>query len=190
MEIQLETALLSRIDFTSKELSTIKDRFQYFRLKKREVLSLRKNKREYIYFIEKGLIRYFQDADGEEVTGQFFFEGGWYTDFDSYLTGYPSKQTVQAIEDSSLMFISKKDVDELYNEMPKFERFGRLLGEQTHLGIRKKIDQLTLFSAEERYLDLLRNRPKVIKRVPQHYIASYLGIKPQSLSRIRKRISK
>jgi CRP-like cAMP-binding protein len=190
MEIKIETVMLNYIDFTEEELSIVKDYFEYIKLKKREILSLSKNKGEYIYFIEKGLIRYFQDVDGEEVTGQFFFEGGWYTDLDSYLTGQPSKQTVQAIEDSTLMYISKKNVDNLYNKFPKFERFGRLLGEQRHLGIRKKTDQLTLLNAEERYLELLKSRPKVIKRVPQHYIASYLGIKPQSLSRIRKRISK
>ena len=79
-------------------------------------------------------------------------------------------------------------MEKLYTEVPKFERFGRLMAEQAFIGLRKKTDNLTLLNAKERYLNLLKQRPKVIERIPQHYIASYLGIKPQSLSRIRKNL--
>jgi hypothetical protein len=76
----------------------------------------------------------------------------------------------------------------LYIEVPKFERFGRLMAEQAVIGLRNKTDLLTLLNAKDRYLDLLKDRPKVMERIPQHYIASYLGIKPQSLSRIRRNL--
>jgi len=77
---------------------------------------------------------------------------------------------------------------QLYNKIPKFERFGRHIAENALLGIKYRSEMLANQTAEERYLTLMKERPKVFERIPQHYIASYLGIKPPSLSRIRKRI--
>ncbi len=84
--------------------------------------------------------------------------------------------------------LSSKDLQQLYIDIPKFERFGRLMAENAFLGIRRRNEMLENQTAEERYLNLMKDRPKVFERIPQHYIASYLGIKPPSLSRIRKRI--
>ena len=77
----------------------------------------------------------------------------------------------------------------MYKEIPQFERLGRLIAEQSFIGLRKKTDERTLLVAKERYLNLLKLRPKVIRRIPQYYIASYLGINPPSLIRIRKNLS-
>ena len=82
----------------------------------------------------------------------------------------------------------KKNIYRLYDEIPRFERLGRLMAERAFIGLRMRTQTLTHLNPEERYLRLLKNRPKVIERIPQHYIASFLGIKPQSLSRIRKRL--
>ena len=76
----------------------------------------------------------------------------------------------------------------MYQEVPKFERIARILTEEAFIDLRKKADNFILLDAKERYLDLLKNRPELTRRIPQHYIASYLGIKPQSLSRIRKNL--
>ncbi|MEM0995359.1 MAG: hypothetical protein AAGI49_20165 [Bacteroidota bacterium] len=100
----------------------------------------------------------------------------------------PSDQYIQALEKTTVAVLSREATYELYDLIPKFERFGRLMAENAFIGLRRRTETLTHLSAEERYLNLVNNRPKVIQRVPQHYIASYLGIKPQSLSRIRKRI--
>lgn len=85
--------------------------------------------------------------------------------------------------------LSSKDLQQLYIDIPKFERFGRLMAENAFLGIRQRSEMLEHLTAEERYLTMIKERPKVFERIPQHYIASYLGIKPPSLSRIRKRLS-
>lgn len=143
---------------------------------------------QHLYFINKGCFRYFYNRDGEEKTGQFFFEDGWYTDLDSFLTGEPSEQTIQALEPTELLLISKDHLYQLYDEMPIFERFGRLILEYSFLGVRRKNKNLTNLSPEENYLRLIHERPKVLERVALRYIASYLGIEPESLSRIRKRI--
>jgi len=140
------------------------------------------------FFILEGSVRYYNLVDGEEITGQFFFEGAWYSDYESFLLEVPSEQTIEAIESTRVAILSKKDLNKLFIELPKFERFGRLMAENAFMGLRKRTDALTQLSATERYLQLCKNRPKVIKRIPQKYIASYLSIKPESLSRIRKNI--
>ncbi|TAE82082.1 MAG: Crp/Fnr family transcriptional regulator [Bacteroidetes bacterium] len=142
----------------------------------------------YAYFVNSGCIRYYYNVNGQENTAQFFFENGWYTDYDSFLTGRPTKQNIETLEKSELILLSAKDLQQLYNQLPKFERFGRLMAENAFLGIRQRNEMLENQTAEERYLTLMNERPKVFERIPQHYVASYLGIKPPSLSRIRKRI--
>ncbi len=143
----------------------------------------------YSYFINRGCFRYFYNVNSQENTGQFFFENGWYTDFSSFLTQNPTRQNIQALENSEILLLSSKSLNQLYSEIPKFERFGRLIAENAFLGIQKKSEMLENLTAKERYLNLIKERPKVFERIPQHYIASYLGIKPPSLSRIRRQIS-
>lgn len=141
------------------------------------------------FFIQKGCIRYYNLVDGEEHTSQFLFEGAWYSDYESFLFERPTLQTIQALENTEVAVLSKSALQKLYVEAPIFERFGRLMAENAFLGLRRRTENYTQLSADERYLKLLKQRPKVIERVPQHYIASYLGIKPPSLSRIRKRVA-
>jgi len=157
--------------------------------KKRENLLVSGSICREAFFIIEGCIRYYNVSDGEEHTGQFFFEGSWYSDYDSFLFERPSKQTIQAIEETSVAILSKASMNQLYDEMPRFERFGRLMAENAFMGLRQRTEALTQLSALDRYMRLVENRPKVIQRVPQRFIASYLGIRPQSLSRIRKSIT-
>lgn len=144
---------------------------------------------KYAYFINSGCLRYYYNVDGQENTAQFFFENGWYADYESFLTGGPTRQNIEALENSEMLLLSAKDLQQFYIDIPKFERFGRLMAENAFLGIRNRSEMLENLTAEERYLSMMKERPKVFERIPQHYIASYLGIKPPSLSRIRKRIS-
>ncbi len=142
------------------------------------------------FFILEGCFRYYNIIDGEEITGQFFFEGAWYSDYESFLLEIPSEQTMEALEPTRVAILSKTNLNKLFSELPKFERFGRLMAENAFIGLRKRTEALTHKSATDRYIELSQNRPKVIKRVPQKYIASYLSIKPQSLSRIRRKLLK
>lgn len=156
--------------------------------KKKELILKEGEVCKYAYFINKGCMRYYYNVEGEENTAQFFFENGWYTDYESFLTGKKTKQNIEALEKTQLISLSATDLQQLFIEIPKFERFGRLMAENAFLGIRQRVEMLENQTAEERYLTLIKERPKVFERIPQHYIASYLGIKPPSLSRIRKRI--
>lgn len=185
---KLKASLNKFVPLTETEFEKFAARIKIRELQKNEFFLNEGEVCDNALFINTGCIRYFFNINGEEKTGQFFFEGGWYTDVESFLTGEPSEQNIQALEVTSCCVISSESLHELYNESHTFERFGRLLMEQGFLGIRKKNKMLTNLSPEERYLDLIKNRPKVMERIPQLYIASYLGIQPESLSRIRKRI--
>jgi CRP/FNR family transcriptional regulator, anaerobic regulatory protein len=141
-----------------------------------------------ISFINSGVMRAFYNVDGIENTVQFFFADSWYTDYESFLTGQPSIENMQALEPCEVVQFSKMDLNKLYVEYPVFERLGRLQAENAFLSISKLNKMLTNEEPQTRYLNLLKQRPELVDKIPQHYIASYLGIKPESLSRIRKRI--
>jgi CRP/FNR family transcriptional regulator, anaerobic regulatory protein len=158
------------------------------KLKKKELILREGEICRAAWFINYGSLRYFYLVNGEEHTGQFFFENSWFTDFNSFLSSQPSKLYVEALEKTEIILISRASIEKLHTQIPKFERFSRLMAENAFKGLRNKTEMLANQSPEERYLNLVKERPKLIQRVAQRYIASYLGIKPQSLSRIRRRI--
>lgn len=185
---QIKNQLLSFITLDENEFLYFRDKLRVKKLKKKEILLQEGSICQDAYFINKGILRYFYNIEGEEITGQFFFENNWYTDYESYLREIPSKQTIQALEETEILILAKKDLEHLFLEIPKFEKFGRIMAENAFLGLRMRTEMLTNQNPEQRYIQLLQERPKIVERVAQHYIASYLGIRPPSLSRIRKRI--
>jgi len=176
------------VEANEEEADALRNILKEKKLKRKEYLLREGQVCNYATFISKGCLRYYYLVNGEESTGQFFFENGWYADYESFLSGEPSSQNIQALEDCSLYLIYRRDLEALFSRHPVFEKFGRLMAERAVLGLKKKNEFLTLQSHEERYLQLINDRPKVIQRVSLKYIASYLGMKPESLSRIRKRL--
>ncbi len=185
---QILTRLSQFISLEKSEQDVFLTKLQVREYKKKELILREGEICKHAYFINYGCFRYFYNVDGHENTAQFFFENGWYADYESFLTGRPTKQNIETLEKSEVILLSAKDLQQLYLDIPKFERFGRMMAENAFLGIRQRSEMLENQTAEERYLTLMKERPKVFERIPQHYIASYLGIKPPSLSRIRKRI--
>jgi CRP/FNR family transcriptional regulator, anaerobic regulatory protein len=160
----------------------------YKKIKKKEFLLKEGQVCNKITFINNGCFRLFYNVDGNENTIQFFFENSFHTDYNSFLTGEPTIETLQALEPCEVLQFKKSDLYNLYETNPIFERIGRILAEAAFLSVTKLNKMLTNEEPEQRYLSLLNQRPELVNRIPQHYIASYLGIKPESLSRIRKRI--
>lgn len=141
-------------------------------------------------FINKGCLRsYSIDAEGEEHVVQFAIEDWWITDPYSYLTAEPSSYNIDALQDSDLLLLDKSCYEKLMLELPKFERFFRVLLENKYIASQRRITAALSASAEERYLNFIKNYPAFAQRIPQRHIASYLGITPQSLSRLRKELS-
>jgi CRP/FNR family transcriptional regulator, anaerobic regulatory protein len=141
-----------------------------------------------ITFVNNGCMRLFYNVEGLENTIQFFFGDSWYTDYASFLTGKPTIENIQALEESEVVQLKKDDLYKLYNTMPIFEKVGRVFAENAYLSISQLNQMKTNEEPEVRYINLLKTRPELVQQIPQHYIASYLGIKPETLSRIRKRI--
>ena len=140
-----------------------------------------------MFFIKKGCLREWFNKDGKDITFQFFFEGQAVASFDSFINNKPSLFSIESIEPSLVYSIKKTDFEEMLKTIPDFnETFQKLI----FLRLRN-YSQLFLSrikdTPHERYNDLLQNYPEIIKRVPQHYIASYLGITSVSLSHIRNR---
>jgi CRP-like cAMP-binding protein len=185
---QLRQYLSRFIQLTDEEFNNFTEKLAVKKLKRRELFFREGEVCKQVAFINIGCLRYYYVVDGEERTGQFFFENSFYTDYESFLAQKPSTQNIEALEKTQLLLLNRTDLYTLYEQNPKFERFGRLMAENAYLGLRHRNTQLLNLSPEERYLELIRERPKVMERIPQHYIASYLGIQAPSLSRIRKRI--
>ncbi|WP_231465369.1 MULTISPECIES: Crp/Fnr family transcriptional regulator [unclassified Pedobacter] len=142
-----------------------------------------------IGFILNGNMRHYYTHDGEEKTTYFYFENHLVGSYFSALTGQPSRLTIEALTDCSLITFPYSVLLSLYDKSQLWERFGRVLAEYLVLGLEERMTSLLIHSPEERYLQLLHgNKMKIIERIPQHLIANYLGITPVSLSRIRARI--
>lgn len=141
------------------------------------------------YFVLKGCLRTYYIIDGEEKTTAFYTELEGITPH-CVINKKPSEYFIASVEDS-IITISDPDMEvEIFNKFPKFELMCRVLSEELLVKEQINFHQFKTSSPEKRYLDLLEKRPDLIQRVPQHQLASYLGIKPQSLSRLRARIMK
>jgi CRP-like cAMP-binding protein len=141
-----------------------------------------------IAFAGTGSFRYYRVVDGIEVTTYFSFEQNWVSSYTSFLRKAPSFISIEAMEDAEVLVLGYDDMQYLYNNHPSFERFGRLMAEYLVGCLDDRMHSLLLKTPEERYLKTLTENSIYFERVPQHYIASYLGIAPESLSRIRKRV--
>ncbi len=142
-----------------------------------------------LYFLCSGFVMIYYLKDGEEIVYNFMFENNFAVDYSSFVTQEPSLQNIKAMEDVSVISFSRERCLEYAKEYHVFEKLLRIASENAYVHSRNKTTSFLYDSPEERYKKLVKSRPKVIQSVPQYYIASYLGIKPESLSRIRKRIS-
>lgn len=143
-----------------------------------------------IYFIKQGCLRMWFNKEGKDITLQFFFENQSVASIESFLSGKPSHFTLESIEPTCMYSLSKENFELLQQLFPLVkEGFQEVVqqrfGNYAHLFLSRIKD-----TPRERYEDLLHNHPEIVKRVPQHYIASYLGITPISLSRIRNRLAR
>jgi CRP/FNR family transcriptional regulator, anaerobic regulatory protein len=188
MPIQIIQSIKSFVPLTKEEEDAFKEVIEVKQFNKKEFLLKEGQVCNKISFINSGCMRVFYDVEGIENTIQFFFADSWYTDYGSFLTGEPALENMQALEYTEVVQIKKNDLYELYNIYPVFDRVGRVMAENAFLSLSKLNKMLTNDEPEQRYLNLFKQRPEIVERIPQHYIASYLGIKPESLSRIRKRI--
>ena len=187
---QLRQHIEKRTHLTADEFDIVKNFFVTRKLKKKQFLLNEGEVCRYIGFVNSGCMReYTIDSRGNEHIIQFAIEDWWVSDLNSFLSGEPAEYNIDALQDSEILLLEKSARDKLLDECPKMERFFRILIESNHVANHRRITDSLSTSAEEKYLKFIKTYPKLFELVSQNQIASYLGITPQSLSRIRKELS-
>lgn len=179
-----------KVSLTDADKELIQSFFSTKRLRKRQYLLQEGNICQHLAFVASGLIRTYNiDDKGDEHMSVFGWEGWWLSDFNSFLTGEPSVFNIDAIEASELLLISRADYDAITLAVPIMDRYFRILYQNSLVTKERRLMSSITHSAEEKYLQLIQHDPKISERVPQNMIASYLGIAPETLSRIRKNLA-
>lgn len=141
------------------------------------------------FFILDGLVREYKVIDGEEISTHFFSEEQWIISLTSFTEETPSTHNLICMEDTTVVIGNETKAQELFKQYPRFETVSRMVMESVFSEQQKTMSAYLTDSPEQRYLRLFETKPDLIQRVPQYQLASYIGVKPESLSRIRKRIS-
>ena len=187
---RIRANIARRITLTDAEFDRFTTFLQPKTYKKKDFLLQAGEISKHLAFVNEGIFRtYTIDKTGEEHVLQFSLEDWWTGDTYSGLTQKPSTFFIEALEDSHVYLIDNQELEIVFAEIPKFERYFRILAQNRFIALQERINGDLSDSAEERYLDLLNRYPTLPQRVPQQYIASFLGIQPPSLSRIRKQLA-
>jgi len=181
----LTTYISSKFNFSDAETQSIVHCFTPNTIIKKDYFLKEGQYCKSIAFVEKGSFIYFQNIDGEEKICDFAFENDWISQYKSLLGNLPSDITIQSMENSEIWLMDMEKMETLSNEMPKVNLIRSTMAEQYFTKSTQRATNLTTLDAKSRYIALLEEIPFIHQRVPQYHIASYLGIKPQSLSRIR-----
>jgi CRP/FNR family transcriptional regulator, anaerobic regulatory protein len=188
--IELKTAIEAYISLSEEEWTLLSSRLEVKSLQKGSLLLHEGEVCRFLAFLRSGTVVYYYLNDrGEEVTTDFAFENQFVTDNRSRLSNSPSHLNIKATEPVDLILLHEPDLNELYRLLPKMERVGRILIEQAYVRLVQLSLDLQILSAEERYLKLTREYPQALQRLPLYHIATYLGVAPKSLSRIRGKLS-
>lgn len=142
------------------------------------------------FFILDGLVREYKVIEGEEISTHFFSEEQWIISLTSFTEETPSTHNLICMEDTTVVIGNETKAQELFKQYPRFETVSRMVMESVFSEQQKTMSTYLTDSPEQRYLRLFETKPDLIQRVPQYQLASYIGVKPESLSRIRKRISR
>jgi CRP-like cAMP-binding protein len=181
--------ITNHISLSSSELDFVHQLFQHKTCKKKTQLLSKGQICNFEAYIIKGCVkRCYIDSNGDEVILQFAVEDWWISDMVSFTEQVPSQQFIETMEDTELLQISFQNKELLFKQVPQLERVFRLLVQRAYSVLENRFFTGIAASAEERYLNFTKKYPGLLQRVPQYQIASYLGITPEALSRIRASI--
>lgn len=172
---------------SSEAENALQNCFTKIILNKNEFLLTQGNVCRHLYFLEKGALRGFYNLDGKEITHWFGFERDFVTSFHSFITGEAAVENIQLIESCTLWAIAKERLTELLNRHHDIERLVRIAYEKYYIRLEERFVNAQFKSAKELYEELMQQSPHILERVPLGFIASYLGISQETLSRIRSR---
>ena len=179
-----------KVNLSEEEEAIIKQYLTPKKLRKKQYLLQEGDVCKHIAFVEKGALKaYVVDDAGAESIIQFALEGWVISDLYSFLTGEPATYNIDALENAELVLISKSAHEELLKKLPKYETYIRLQITGAYIALQKRLTSIISLPLEERYKNFLALYPNIAQRVPQHMIASYMGLTPETLSRVRSRMA-
>lgn len=181
----------NKVSLTEEEKTELQSFFSVKKLKKKQYLLQEGDVCKCLSFVNKGLLKsYFTDEKGGENINMFAFEGWWISDFKSFINQEKAVLNIDAVEETELLMITREDYDKLMLKIPVMDRYFRILYQNSLVTKDYRLIASNSYTAEEKYLQLVQKNPEMIKRVPHNLIASYLGLAPETISRIRKKILK
>jgi len=175
---------------SDSDLNTIRQRFEPRKIKRKTNLLTAGKIATEVYFILEGCMRLSYEKDGADISAYFFTEGSFAGAYDSFISQRPSRHFIEAIEPCQVVAISYQNLQQSLVDFPPMNGFVRKVMDERFISLHQLYTSLILDSPEERYLNLINTRPDLINRIPQHQIATFLGVTSVSLSRIKKRVAK
>ncbi len=176
------------INLTQDEISLLEKTLTKRTYDKKDIIFENGKIANELYFVSKGCVRLFYNVDGADKTAFFYTEGQFICAGESYTFNIPAIENYQAVEPTVLIVFTKADIEKLTQQIPKLEVIARIAVENELITSQKVIASFVTKTPEERYLDLLQTQKELFQRVPQQYIASFLGVSPETLSRIKNRV--
>ena len=177
-----------QVSLSEKDKKILSEAFRSKKVKRKHFLLEANEPCKHLYFVLQGCLRaYYIDKNGFEHVVSFAIEDWWMSDF-GFHTGNTSILTIDTLEDSEVLYIDKPTMDKLYDQIPQLDRYFRIILQNALMAQMQRIMQMNSFTAEERYVAFQKKYPQFIRRIPQKYLASFLGITPEFLSKLKKQL--
>ncbi len=189
MKNRLIDYFLKIAPLTAEEIKALADSMVIRECRKGDFLLKEGQRNTDTFFVLTGLVRQYKLTDREEITTNFFSEGQWIIALTSFSDHTSASDYLACEENTSVVVGNEQKAQEIFQQFPRLETVSRMVMERVFAEQQKLLLSYHTDTPEQRYLSLLKNRPDIFQRVPQYHIASYIGVKPESLSRIRKRIT-
>lgn len=182
---RLKKYITDRVTIDPTDLDQVLDNFKLKTFKKEQIVLRQGRHARHFYFVDKGCLRIFYKQGDKDITGWLATENVFFGELGSLNSGLPTEYNIEAIEKTDLYLISKTDMDRLYRQIPQWQEFGRKNWEQAFTTLISRVVSHQKETAEQRYENLL-SHTELLQRVPLKHLATYLGVTPSSLSRLRK----
>ncbi len=183
---QLYDSIHEIVSLEDKEWELCKNNFRPKRMLKRQFLLQEGDVSRDLAFVEKGaLYSYTVDSSGNKHVIRFAFEGWWMANLHSFFTGKPTRLNIEVLEECELLLLDRDNHEKLLDEVPAYERYHRIIVQNAYVAIQQRVENALGLTAEEKYERLIEQNPEFLNRVPLNLVASYIGVTPETLSRVR-----
>lgn len=188
-KIELTNFIKKNIDIEDVDLEIVLSYFKTIKKRKNEILLSNGKNSQVSYFVKKGCLRLFYfDDQGKDITRYIAFENQFATELVSFITNQPAQESIQVIENSELLYISHEDFRHLLETVPKWKDFYNIYLEKAYVNNAKRLISFTTLDASDRYKQLFKINPNIVKRLPNKIVASYINISQETLSRVKAKI--